>query len=68
MQEKIKITLNNQFYTRKAIQDTLKQFKELCSGRILNNRFEIELSPKENIPNIEGEFYNYVLGMMKNEN
>jgi hypothetical protein len=62
----MKIKLNNKFYSREMIEVALKDFKEACEGKILNNDLEIELMPKENVDKLNGEFCNYVLGLMKN--
>ncbi len=65
---KMKVKLNNKFYSRRIIEGALKDFKEVCDGKILNNSLEIELNPKENVDKLDDEFCNYVLGLMKNKN
>ena len=57
--------LNNKFYDKEAIEEALKDFAEVCTGKIISQKFEIEL--KSDIENIEEEFCNYVLGLMKNK-
>ena len=60
------ITLNNKFYSKEHIEKALKDFKEVMQGQIINNNYDITLTPLEDIPNLEWEFYNYVLALMKN--
>lgn len=73
--EKIKINkennetllkFNNEFYDENAVQQAVSDFKEYCNISIEDN--EITIKPKETSDlNIIGyEFYNYVLGLMKN--
>jgi hypothetical protein len=64
----MKIKLNKRFYDEKAIREALNDFKEVCNGKILNDKIEIELEPKEDIKVLKEEFCNYVLGLMKNKN
>lgn len=66
-EEKVKVKLNKQFYNKEIIEETLKDFKRVCTGKILNGVMEVELKPKENIPKLKEEFCNYVLGLMKNK-
>jgi hypothetical protein len=63
----MKIKLNNRFYDRTAVEEALRDFKKVCEGRILNDKIEIELEPKEKLDCLEEEFCNYVLGLMKNK-
>ena len=63
----MRLVLNKKFYNKEVIKEALNDFKEVCEGKILNDRIEIELEPKEKIAQLEGEFCNYVLGLMKNE-
>jgi len=67
IRKRIKLKLNNKFYNKKAIEEALDNFKEVCNGKILNKDLEIELEPKEKIENLKEEFCNYVLGLMKNK-
>lgn len=64
---KVKISLNNKFYSKEAVKEALNDFKKVCKGRILNNNMEVELESKEKISLLEEEFCNYVLGLMKNK-
>jgi hypothetical protein len=65
--ERIKIKLDNKFYNKKSVERTIKDFEEICEGKILNDEIEIEITPKEKIENLEGEFCNYVLGIQRGE-
>lgn len=66
----IKIKLNEQFYDIKAVKESLKDFNQVCSGKIANKKdIEIILKPKDkSLTNVLGyEFCNYILGLMKNK-
>lgn len=66
MKTRKSLKLNKEFYDKAAILEALTDFKEVCDGKIINDSFEIEIKPREDIENIEEEFCNYVLGLMKN--
>ncbi|MGM5483109.1 MAG: His-Xaa-Ser system radical SAM maturase HxsB [Nanobdellota archaeon] len=67
MVEKINLKLDNNFYTREAIEASLEDFSEVCEGHIISNEFEIELVPKlENLDKLKEKFSNYVFALMKN--
>ena len=63
--EKMKIKLNKKFYNKKAVKEALDKFKGVCAGEIINNDMMIEL--EEDDKDLEKEFCNYVLGLMKNK-
>ncbi len=63
----MKLKLNNKFYDKRIVEKSLKDFREVCDGKVLNDDIEVELKPKERVDNLEEEFCNYVLGMMKNK-
>ena len=68
MNQKIRLKLSNKFYDMQAIEEALKDFGNICVGRVLNNDIEVELVPKEEINEpLKEEFCNYVLGLMKNQ-
>ncbi len=60
------LSFNEKFYDRKFIDEAVEEFKEICDITKDNNL--ISLKPKEKIDlDILGyEFYNYVLGLIKN--
>jgi len=62
----MRLVLNSKFYKKEAVKQAIKDFKNACDAKILNNKIEVELKPKENVKNLEHEFSNYVLGLMKN--
>ncbi len=66
MNSNIRIILNSKFYDQQSIKEALEDFKGACRGKILNDKFEVELEPKEQLDNLDGEFCNYVLGLIKN--
>jgi len=63
----MKIKLNKEFYNQDIVKVALNDFKKVCDGKILNDDLEIEFEPKEKIENLQEEFCNYVLGLMKNK-
>jgi len=65
--KRIMVKLNKKFYNKKVVEEALNDFKGVCSGKILNNDIEVELSPKEGVVRLKEEFSNYVLGLMKNK-
>lgn len=66
MAEKINIKLNKNYYTKNSIEGALSDFSELCVGKIVSDDFEVELTLKEDLPNLKEEFINYVFALMKN--
>ena len=36
----MRIKLNNKFYNKKAVDEALNDFKEICNGKILNNNIK----------------------------
>lgn len=63
----MKLKLNKRFYNKGAVEEALNDFKAVCKGKVLNNNIEVELKAKEDIKNLEEEFCNYVLALMKNK-
>ncbi len=61
------IRLNNKIYCRKAIKLALEDYKDICAGKIIDESFEVKLSPKQETKYLEKEFCNYIIGIMKNE-
>ena len=71
MKKKV-IRLNKDFYQKDAIIEAISDFSEVCSGKIItqdkNQDIIVELQPlSDDIQNLEEEFCNYVLGLMKNK-
>jgi len=67
-QKKMRIHLNNQFYKKEAIKNTIELFNDICGCKIIDDSFEIELnSNPENEQRIAGEFCNFVLGITKDK-
>ncbi len=62
----IKLHLNNHFYKIEAIRQALSDFKDICSGRVVDCSFKIELNSLKDVANLKQEFSNYVLGIMIN--
>jgi len=68
MIKKMKIRLSNKFYDKDIVKEALNDFKEVCSGKVINDEIDVELDWKESEEEIDKEFCNYVLGLMKNKN
>ncbi len=66
MTSEIVFILNKEFYDEKMINEALDDFKEICTGKIVDGQFKIELQTKEDMVDLNLEFANYVLGLMKN--
>lgn len=68
---RVVIILNKKFYDLNAIEESLHDFKQVCSGKIESAKKEIKIAlmPKERkLNNALGyEFCNYILGLMKNK-
>lgn len=67
MNAEIKFKLNNKFYQKKAIQETIEAFQDVCSAKFNQETFEICLKPKQecDINKLGYEFCNYCLGLMQ---
>jgi hypothetical protein len=71
---KIKITeinfnLNLNLYKLSAIKHAIKDYKDIARITLKSkkeNQANLTLKTNEDIPNIEHEFTNYVLGLMQN--
>lgn len=67
------LTLNKSFYDYSSINKAAKEFRKACRVNIKKTKKGIlvtlkpKSSPKEASSDIEGEFANYVLALMKNE-
>jgi len=65
------VSLNRKFYDLNAVKESLRDFKQVCSGKIETAKKEIKvaLMPREGKPDntLGYEFCNYVLGLMKNK-
>jgi hypothetical protein len=66
MEKALKIHLTKGLYNIGAIECTLVDFKEVCTGKIIDNSIVLELIPKVRIDNLKEEFCNHVLANMKN--
>lgn len=61
------IRLNKRLYSEDAVLEALKDFEEVCDGRIVRDYIEVDLKQKEEFDKpLDKEFCNYVLGLMKN--
>ncbi len=62
----MRIKLNNKFYKKEAIEAAIDSFKDICDSKILDDSFEIEITPKIGTESdISLEFCNFVLGVTK---
>jgi hypothetical protein len=67
----MKIMLNKRLYEAQAIKKAVKDFKNTCKCKIVKESpfdVEVEIEAKDNTgEEVKGEFCNYILGLMKNE-
>jgi hypothetical protein len=63
--ERRRILLSHRFYKAAVVEQALSDFKDSCTGRILNQRIEVELVPRQPIEHLEEEFCNYCLALMQ---
>lgn len=63
--EKMKIKLNNKFYKKEAIIETIKKFEEIADCKIINNSFEVQIESDDSA--VFNEFCNFVLGFTKDK-
>ena len=68
---KDKIVFKKSFYNLNSIKEALQDFKDVCEGRLIKKKNNIEVilkaKNKEFENNLDKEFCNYVLGLMKNK-
>lgn len=66
---KMRVKLSNKFYKKEALNEAIESFKDVCECQILNDAFEIELTPKADFshPDLGMEFCNFVLGITKDK-
>lgn len=66
-----KIVLKKSFYDLNTVKEALKDFKEICEGKTISKKGNIEISLKSKNKdfekNLNNEFCNYILGLMKNK-
>lgn len=67
MEEKIKLRLSNNFYTKDSIEEALSDFSEICDGEVISDDYDVMLFPKVQIQNLKEEFTNYVFALLKND-
>jgi tryptophanase len=60
------IRFNQKFYTQPHIDQAIEDFKEVCDARKEGNDLILKPKQKEDLDRLGYEFYNYVLGLMKN--
>ena len=63
----VKLKLSKNFYGVKELEKTKKAFVDVCGCEIKEQKdyFDVYLVPKEKGENLELEFANYVLALMK---
>lgn len=60
------IRFNKKFYTLPPIDQAIKDFNEVCDARKEGSDLILKPKQKETLDRLGYEFYNYVLGLMKN--
>ena len=62
----MKIKLSNTFYTKQAVEAAVSAFSKICSCRIIDSSFTVEIEAgTEDEEEIAGEFCNFALGAAK---
>ena len=61
------IKLNKKFYSKNVLNETKEAFKDVCGCNIVENNgyFELNINPKMDQENLDFEFVNYALSLMK---
>lgn len=63
----VRFRLNESFYDKTIIKEALDDFRNICKSKT-HSYIEIELTSKDKVDyDLEDEFCNYVLGLMKNK-
>lgn len=60
------LTFNEKIYRWGAVQQAIEDFKTLCEIKIEKKAIILKPKQKENLEKLGYEFYNYTLGVMKN--
>lgn len=62
------IKLSQKFYSKESIEESIKEFSNVLTGKIIDAEFTIELNINEDYDseNVIDEFKNYALSLMKN--
>jgi len=60
---------SKKFYSEEIIKEAIQDYNEAADIEISSDENHIiaKITPKEDIKNIDGEFSNYVLGLMMNK-
>jgi hypothetical protein len=62
------LVLNRRFYPRSVIENAIDAFSQICSAKILDDSFTIELiTENEADSKLVNEFCNYCLGLVKQD-
>jgi hypothetical protein len=61
------IKFNEKFYKKEFIDQAIVDFKEVCDIKKRENGLLLKPKEEVNIDELGYEFYNYVLGLMKNQ-
>jgi len=66
--EEVFVSFNKTIYPKATIEQAMEDYGQACE--VFKNKDEIMLRPKEklDLDTLGYEFYNYVLGLMKNGN
>jgi len=62
------VELNPRIYSQLSINQAIEDFKESCDIKTSEQGIELKPKDKEDLTIVGYEFYNYVLGLMKNGN
>lgn len=61
------LAFNEKFYPRRFIEQAMQDYKEVCSFSESKKGLVLVPREKKHLPIIGYEFYNYVLGLIKNQ-
>lgn len=60
------VRFNKNFYTLAHVDQAIKDFSEVCDAKKEENYLILKPKQIEDLDKLGYEFYNYVLGLMKN--
>lgn len=62
----VSLSFNENFYDKKFIDEAIKDFEKVCDVKIDKNIILLKPKEKTDLDTLGFEFYNYVLGLIKN--
>lgn len=65
--KEVLVSFNEKFYTKEAIEQAILDFQEVCDVKREEKGLLLVPKKKEDLELLGYEFYNYVLGVMRNQ-